>query len=101
MIIVMKPKASQQSIRAVTQYIEENGLQTHLSEGEEVTIIGIVGDKSKLSTENLIIFKDVDRIVPVTESYKLANKKFHPEPTAVRMGCTCIGPGTLTIMAGP
>lgn len=74
MIIVMKPKASQQSIRAVTQYIEENGLQTHLSEGEEVTIIGIVGDKSKLSTENLIIFKDVDRIVPVTESYKLANK---------------------------
>ena len=45
MIIVMKPKASQQSIRAVTQYIEENGLQTHLSEGEEVTIIGIVGDK--------------------------------------------------------
>lgn len=101
MIIVMKPKASQQSIRAVTQYIEENGLQTHLSEGEEVTIIGIVGDKSKLSTENLIIFKDVDRIVPVTESYKLANKKFHPEPTAVRVGCTCIGPGTLTIMAGP
>lgn len=101
MIIVMKPKASQQSIRAVTQYIEENGLQTHLSEGEEVTIIGIVGDKSKLSTENLIIFKDVDRIVPVTESYKLANKKFHPEPSTIQVGNTSIGPGTTTIMAGP
>ena len=101
MIIVMKPQASEQSIRAVTGYIENNGLQVHLSRGEEVTIIGIVGDKTKLSTENLIIFKDVDRIVPVTESYKLANKKFHPDPTAVKVGSTFIGPGSLTIMAGP
>ncbi len=101
MIVVMKPRAAQQSIRAVISYIEKNGLQVHLSEGEEVTIIGIVGDKSKLSTENLTIFKDVDHIVPVTESYKLANRKFHPEATTVRVGNTSIGPGSLTIMAGP
>ena len=101
MIIVMKPQASDQSIHAVTKYIEDNGLQVHLSHGEEVTIIGIVGDKSRLSTENLIIFKDVDRIVPVTESYKLANRKFHPEATAVKVGNTSIGSGNLTIMAGP
>ncbi|MCM1127486.1 MAG: 3-deoxy-7-phosphoheptulonate synthase [Lachnospiraceae bacterium] len=101
MIVVMKPQASEQSIRAVTKYIEDNGLQVHLSQGEEVTIIGIVGDKSRLSTENLIIFKDVDRIVPVTESYKLANRKFHPEASTVAVGNTSIGPGSLTIMAGP
>lgn len=101
MIIVMKPQASEQSIHAVTRYIEENGLQVHLSKGEEVTIIGMVGDKSRISTENLAIFKDVDRILPVTESYKLANKKFHPEPTSVKVGNTSIGPGNLTIMAGP
>ena len=101
MIIVMKPQASDQSIHAVTKYIEDNGLQVHLSQGEEVTIIGIVGDKSRLSTENLIIFKDVDRIVPVTESYKLANRKFHPEATTVKVGNTSIGSGNLTIMAGP
>lgn len=101
MIIVMKPQASDSSIRAITSYIEDNGLQTHLSRGEEVTIIGIVGDKSKLSTENLIIFKDVDRIVPVTETYKLANVKFHPKPSTVTVGSTTIGPGSLTIMAGP
>lgn len=101
MIIVMKPQASDQSIHAVTSYIENNGLQVHLSKGEEVTIIGIVGDKTRLSTENLIIFKDVDRIVPVTESYKLANRKFHPEATVVKVGNTAIGPGNLTIMAGP
>lgn len=101
MIIVMKPQASEHSIHAVTKYIEDNGLQVHLSKGEEVTIIGIVGDKSRLSTENLIIFKDVDRIVPVTESYKLANRKFHPESSTVKVGNTSIGPGNLTIMAGP
>ncbi len=101
MIIVMKPKASQQSIHAVTNYIETSGLQVHLSQGEEVTIIGIVGDKTRISTENLIIFKDVDRIVPVTESYKLSNRKFHPDATKVKVGNTTIGPGNLTIMAGP
>ncbi len=101
MIIVMKPQAAEKSIRAVTKYIEENGLQVHLSKGEEVTIIGIVGDKSRLSTETLSIFKDVERIVPITESYKLANRKFHSEPTTVQVGNTSIGPGNLSIMAGP
>lgn len=101
MIIVMKPHAEAASIMAVTKYIEVNGLSVHLSHGEEVTIIGIVGDKSKLSTENLILFQDVDRIMPVTESYKLSNRKFHPEPTTVTVGSTSIGVGSLTIMAGP
>lgn len=101
MIIVMKPKASPQSIGAVTKYIEENGLKAHLSHGEEVTVIGVVGDKSRLSAENLVIFQDVDRVLPVTESYKLANLKFHPEPTTVKVGKTTIGPDNLTLMAGP
>lgn len=101
MIIVMKPNAAQQSIDSVVSYIENNGLSTHLSAGEEVTIIGIVGDKTKLPTDNLISFKDVDRIVPVTETYKLANRKFHPDPSSIQVGNTWIGPGSMSIMAGP
>ncbi len=101
MIVVMKPQAPESSIRAITGYIEENGLQVHISKGEQVTIIGVVGDKSRISTENLTIFEGVDHIVPVTESYKLANKKFHPEASTVKVGNTSIGPGNLTIMAGP
>lgn len=101
MIVVMKPGAGQKSIDSVVSYIEKNGLKTHLSQGEEVTIIGIIGAKSCLPTENLISFKDVDRIVPVTESYKLANRKFHPEPTSINVGETLIGPSRLTVMAGP
>lgn len=101
MIVVMKPGAAQSSIDAVVASIEAKGLSVHLSQGEEVTIIGVIGDKSRLSTENLIVYKDVDRIVPVTESYKLSNKKFHPEPSVVKVGNTQIGPGNLTVMAGP
>lgn len=101
MIIVMKPGAAPSSIDSVVTYIKSNGLSVHLSKGEEITIIGVVGDKSRLSTENLTVYKDVDRIVPVTESYKLSNKKFHPEPSAVKVGNTEIGPDNLTIMAGP
>ena len=101
MIIVMKPQAASEHIAAVKHYIESNGLKAHLSEGTQVTIIGVVGDKSRLSTEHLALFSDVDRIVPVTESYKLANLKFHPQPTVVTVGCTEIGPHTRTIIAGP
>ena len=101
MIIIMKPQAAASSIEAVKEYIEGNGLTAHLSKGEEVTIIGVVGDKSRLSTENLAVYRDVDRIVPVTESYKLANKKFHPEASSIKVGNTEIGPNNLTVMAGP
>ncbi len=101
MIVIMKAGASPASIDCVVSYIKSNGLSVHLSQGEEVTIIGIVGDKTKLSTENLIVYNDVDRIVPVTETYKLANRKFHPTTSTVKVGNTEIGSNNLTIMAGP
>ena len=101
MIIVMKPQAKLESIEKIKNLIESKGLDAHISAGREVTIIGVVGDKSKLSEQNLEIFDDVDKIVAVTESYKLANKKFHPEPTKVKIGNVTIGGGSMVIMSGP
>ena len=101
MIIIMKPDASQEAIAKITSLVEANGLQVHLSRGSEVTIVGVVGDKTKLNGANLEIADGVEKIVAVTESYKLANKKFHPDDSVIRVGNTTIGPGTLTIMAGP
>ena len=101
MVIVMKPGAPEESINEVIAYVEAAGLDTHVSKGTETTIIGLIGDKSKLKYENLQIFDGVDKLVPVTEGYKLANKKFHPEPSTIPVGNTSIGPGHLTIMAGP
>ena len=101
MIIIMKPGASQEAIANVTRQIEDRGLKPHLSQGTQVTIIGVVGDKSLLSGCNMELSEGVEKIVPVTESYKLVNKKFHPDDSVVPVGPTAIGPGTLTVMAGP
>lgn len=101
MIIVMKPMASENSIEHIIKIIETSGLQAHLSRGNEVTIIGVVGDKTKLVNQSLELAPEVDKIVPVTESYKLANKKFHPQDSTILAGSASIGPNTLTIMAGP
>ena len=101
MIIIMKPNASAQAIERVTDIVKSKGLQVHLSKGDEVTIVGVVGDKSKLRGTNLEISEGVDKIVQVTESYKLVNKKFHPEDSVIPVKNTSIGPGTFTVMAGP
>ena len=101
MIIVMKVQAKKKSVDAVVKLIEENGLKAHLSEGEEVTIIGVIGDKTKLMNKNIELMDGVDRIIMVSESYKLASRAFHPEPTRVKVGDWEIGPDTLTVMAGP
>lgn len=101
MIIVMKPNAAENSVSDVLNSVKGSGLRTHLSKGEEVTIIGVVGDKTKLDTSTILGMPEVEKIVNVTESYKLANKKFHPAPTIVRLPYTTIGPDTLTVMAGP
>lgn len=101
MIIIMKPNASDEAINHVISFVRNQGLDTHLSHGHEVTIIGVVGDKTILADKNLEIAEGVDRIVSVTESYKLANKKFHPEPTIVKVGNAAIGGDNLVILSGP
>ena len=101
MIIIMKPQASKEAVEKVTSLIESNGLQAHLSEGSQVTIVGVVGDKSRLAGSNIEMSEGVDKVVAVTESYKLVNKKFHPDDSIIPVGNTHIGPGTMTVMAGP
>ena len=101
MIIIMKPNASEEAVGKIKNLIESKGLQAHLSKGTEVTIVGVVGDKTKLQGANIEMAEAWIKIVPVTETYKLVNKKFHPEDSVIRVGNTHIGPGRLTMMAGP
>lgn len=101
MIIVMEPNAPLGAIDKVQQLIKAKGLETHLSQGREVTIIGVVGNKNLLSNQNIELLPFVDKIIPVTESYKLTNRKFHPEPSRINVGDWEIGPDTLTVMSGP
>lgn len=101
MIVVMKPSAKQSAVEQVVSVIEEHGLQAHLSIGKEVTIVGVVGDKSELADCSLEMFDGVEKIVSVTESYKLANKKFHAQPTIIKVGNQEIGGKKLAMIAGP
>lgn len=101
MIIIMKPNASEEAVEKIKQLIEAYGLQAHLSKGTEVTIVGVVGDKTKLQGANIELLDGVDKVVAVTETYKLVNKKFHPEDSVITIRNTKIGPGHLTMMAGP
>lgn len=101
MIVVMRPNASQEAITQVTDVITGCGLTVHLSQGEEVTIIGVVGNKSLLDTCSIELNPAVEKIVPITESYKLTNRKFNPAPTSFSIRETVIGPDTMTVMAGP
>ncbi len=101
MIIVMKPNANKSSVKEIIDIVENKGLQVHLSEGSEVIIIGVIGDKSKLVNSNLELLEGVDKIVPVTESYKLANKKFNAEPSIIQVGNVQIGGNKLIMIAGP
>ena len=74
MIIIMKPNASEEAVKKVTDLIESKGLTPHLSQGSQVTIVGVVGDKSRLAGSNIEISEGVDKVVSVTESYKLSTK---------------------------
>lgn len=100
MIIVMKPTATEENIRAVKEYVESLGLSTHLSRGKSITIIGIIGDRRKVP-DTTRLFPGVDKLVHLTESYKLANKKFKTEPTVVDAGGIKFGNETFTVAAGP
>lgn len=101
MILVVKPQTPEDALHHLIKDIEATGLHTHLSRGEEVTIIGLIGDKSRINLTAIESNPIVDKMIPVTESYKLANKKFHPQPTEFAVKDTKIGPDNITIMSGP
>ena len=101
MIIVMKPGASKSSVNEVIAKVQAAGLEAHVSEGKEVTIVGIVGDKSLAADKNLELIPGVEKIVHVSESYKLANRKFHPDSSIIKVGNAEIGGNQLVVMSGP
>ena len=101
MIIVMKQNFSEKNLNDVINTINSLGLTAHLSRGENTTLIGVVGDKRKLLEKNPDLFPDVDRVIQVSETYKLANKKFKTEPTVIDVGGVKIGGDNFVIMAGP
>ena len=101
MIIVMKPTATRENIDNVVRKIENAGLRTHLSTGEEVTIVGVIGDKKLIANLEVNMLEGVDKSVRITEKYKLVSRDFHPADTIIDVDGVKIGGEELVVMAGP
>ncbi len=102
MIVIMQHGASTRQIAGVVAYIKELGYEAHLSEGQERTIIGIVGEDRKLMDgEQLGLMEGVERTMRVTSPYKLAGRDFHPADTLVPLNGSKVGEKKVILIAGP
>ena len=101
MIVVMKQSATRTEIVNVTARIERWGCRAHISEGNERTIIGIIGNGRPLDRAQIERMRGVERTVPVLRPFKLASRDFHPQDTIVPINGVSIGGKRLVVMAGP
>lgn len=101
MIVIMQPGATGGQIDRVVERIEQLGLSAHISRGQFRTIIGAIGDKQPGHQQLLETLEGVERVVPIMKPYKLASREFHPASTEVKVAAVTIGPGAVTVIAGP
>jgi 3-deoxy-7-phosphoheptulonate synthase len=101
MIVIMERRASPKQIEDVVARVEELGFRAHLSQGEERTIIGVIGDERPLATEALEVLDGVERVVPILQPFKLASRDFKPDNTVVKVNGLCLGGDEILVIAGP
>ena len=101
MIAILKQSASDEAVGHIVSWIEKKGLKTDVSRGENETIIGLVGDTTKIDPFLLESMDVVERVQRVSEPFKRANRKFHPDDTVVDVGGHKIGGGYFAVMSGP
>ncbi len=105
MIIVTRPNVTDAEIDHIRERIEAAGMRTHLSRGEQRTIIGCIGDESLLAEVPLRSLPGVESVTPVLKPYKLASREFAVDRTVIRVGGrdaqASFGGNALTVIAGP
>jgi len=102
MIVILKKTAERQQVELFENWLRSMGLELHKSVGENHTIIGLVGDPSRVDMESILALDIVETVKRIQEPYKNANRKFHPEDTVVDVsGVPIGGGGRFTVIAGP
>jgi len=101
MIIIMAHGARAAQISNVSARVEQMGCQVHLSEGQERTIIGFIGNGRPIDREQIERMSGVERTVPVLRPFKLASREFHPQDTVFPINGVSIGGNQVVVMAGP
>ena len=101
MIIVLKPRTTEENLNRVIKMVETKGLEAHVVRGEEMTIIGCIGDTVRIDPRLFEVDQSVDKVMHVQEPYKLANRAFHPEDTIIDVSGIPVGGGHMAMIAGP
>ena len=102
MVVILKPDFTQEQMEDAIRSMELGGVKVMISKGSETTILGAEGDTARLDEELLSQLPGVERVMRVSEPFKKANRKFHPDDTVVDMGRGVqIGGNRLTVIAGP
>ena len=101
MIITIKRDQDKKQLNNLLLWIKDLGLQADISEGEHSTVVGLVGDTSKVDIDLVKSLDIVENVTRISEPYKKANRKFHPEDTIIDVGGYKIGGNHFQIMAGP
>ena len=101
MIAMLKPGTTPAQTDHLVSWLKAMNLDVHISHGEEVTILGLVGDTTRVDIDLLKSLEMVDTVKRVTEPFKQANRKFHPLDTIIDVGSARIGGGYFAMIAGP
>ena len=101
MIVILKQNASQERIDALMQSIRAQGVDILFSRGTQETLLGLVGDTTHVDEDWLRASDIVADVRRVSEPYKLANRRFHPQDSLIPAGNTVIGEGHFAVIAGP
>lgn len=102
MIAILRKNASDEAVSHIVSWIEGKGLTAHVSRGSNETVIGLVGDTTKIDPFLLESMDVVQRVQRVSEPFKKANRKFHPADTVIDFGGGIkIGGGAFQVIAGP
>ena len=101
MVTVLKPGVTEEQIENLCRWFRSRGLDVHVSKGKYQTIIGLIGDTKQIDTELLESLDIVEAVKRISEPFKNANRKFHPDDTIVEIGDVRIGGGNFAIIAGP
>ena len=101
MIAILKPGTTPAQTDHLVSWLKAMNLDVHISHGEEVTILGLVGDTTRVDIDLLKSLEMVDTVKRVSEPFKQANRKFHPMDTIIEVGSARIGGGYFAMIAGP
>ena len=101
MIAILKHGTTPEQTQHLIQWLAKMDLDVHVSEGAEVTVLGLIGDTSRVDMELLSSLDMVETVKRVSEPFKQANRKFHPNDTVIEVGGVKIGGGNFAMMAGP